>query len=475
MDGTALLIIMDTEHGLRSSEGASSPAVSSSRKEPQDSIIFEKKTGNKHFGLKHLRTQDLLGCRSLQPLDLPNSPYSPAHCLAKQFSAPGSPAFASASPLSVTPKSNNGEGPQRTDSPPASRGFDDLKLPFGRSRRLLTKVALPPRVRTSELPPELLERYQLKETRRLKRIPDATALPAKNKLTGREVTIRIITKDVQSSLEVFRLKKRLQVLKRVKHARIIQLVDLFECDANIYPVNESTDVYVDSLSSFLQSEKYCNGFEEPQAYAIFSQLVAAVGCLHELSIVHGKLSPSDILFVDDTMASIKISILGLTGVCNQVGFEGLQYEFTAPEIIRSKNVHENSKQVDMWSLGVILYILLCGKSPFIGIDPDDTTSLIENVRKGFFTLDREPWGNVSAGAKHLLQNLLVVNPNDRFNIEDCQVHGWMFQGQELEGQASLGLSVEACSPSFKSRLPPSAPSTPTLKRLTICREAFNLA
>ena len=92
--------------------------------------------------------------------------------------------------------------------------------------------------------------------------------------------------------------------------------------------------------------------------------------------------------------------------------------YLAPEVISGKY----GKEVDNWACGVILYILLCGRPPFYG---KDVTSILMSIKKGIYTLDREPFYKCSNEAKDLIAKLLVKDPSKRYTALKAYEHPWV--------------------------------------------------
>ena len=305
---------------------------------------------------------------------------------------------------------------------------DDPLGRFRPRRHTITKSSVIP----AEFPDQLFTRYQLKTSGTLKRTPAIEVQGGKNKSTGREVVIKIISKDCLDLSELT-LKQHLKVLKKVKHANIVPLIDVFECEAKIYMVCEF--ISRDSLSDRLQCSNNQNGVLELQACVIFSKLLSAVGCLHDLNVVHGEVQPDNILFADSGFLNLKLTDFGVTRFLTQQNASDYQYAFTAPEALLSRNrTFERSAAEDVWSLGVLLYVMLCGELPFASCNPDDKVVVLENIQKGSFDFAQPTWSQVSDDAKHLVQHILVVDIGTRYTIENCEEHVWVEEYTGVESK-----------------------------------------
>merc|ERR1719443_933073 len=170
-------------------------------------------------------------------------------------------------------------------------------------------------------------------------------------------------------------------------------------------------------------------FSEGAARVLFAELAAGVKYLHERNIVHRDLKPENILLTskdDPASLHLKIADFGLARKnmksrdCRT--FCGTPHYF-APEVINTFRDKETfaagyGKQADMWSLGVILYIMLSGIPPF------EEDGLYEQILEGKYEFDVREWTTVSPEAKELVRRLMTVNPKDRLTIEDCLNHRW---------------------------------------------------
>ena len=158
-------------------------------------------------------------------------------------------------------------------------------------------------------------------------------------------------------------------------------------------------------------------FSEKQACIYFQQIVAGVDYLHKNKIAHRDLKPENILI--DYDQQLKIIDFGLSSHFKKDktlnSFCGSPC-YAAPEIIEGKGGY-NPEQTDLWSCGIILFVMLCGHLPFCD---SDTHTLYKKVIACNYKIP----GHVSGGARNLIENLLVKNPSERMSIEDIKGHEW---------------------------------------------------
>ncbi|KNC84870.1 CAMK/CAMK1 protein kinase [Sphaeroforma arctica JP610] len=151
-------------------------------------------------------------------------------------------------------------------------------------------------------------------------------------------------------------------------------------------------------------------------------MAAAVTYLHQNGICHRDLKPENILFAGKEMDSdIKVADFGLSKLTSDESTLNTACgtpNYVAPEILRQ---HGYGKEVDMWSIGVIAYILLCGYPPFY--DENDA-QLFRKIMKGDYEFTHG-WDEISSSAKSLIGALLQVEPSKRLTAEQCLAHPWV--------------------------------------------------
>ncbi|KAF9194613.1 hypothetical protein BGZ50_005973 [Haplosporangium sp. Z 11] len=164
-------------------------------------------------------------------------------------------------------------------------------------------------------------------------------------------------------------------------------------------------------------------FTEPETRHIFQQIFSGVRYLHSRGIVHRDLKPENILVMDAKTMTVKISDFGLAKVLDETALLRTTCgtpSYVAPEIIRKEMY---GKAVDMWSLGVVFYVCLCGFPPF----SDDLAPprLRAQVLENKYTFPSPYWDEVSNEAVNLVQDLLRLNANERLTAEEALSHKWM--------------------------------------------------
>ncbi|EIE86308.1 hypothetical protein RO3G_11019 [Rhizopus delemar RA 99-880] len=292
---------------------------------------------------------------------------------------------------------------------------------------------------------------------------------ARDTVTNKEVAIKVVRKkELDASengkahlhpnmkkktkaTERANILKEVQIMQNIKHKNIVQLIQFSESDEHYFLVLELCKG--GELFHRIVNLTY---FSEDLARHVITQVAEGIRFLHEeCGVVHRDIKPENILFepipwiqredvenpfddedkVDEGefiegvggggIGVVKLADFGLSKViwdnstltpCGTVGY-------TAPEIVRDQRY---SKSVDMWAIGCVLYTILCGFPPFYD---ESIRALTHKVAKGEFTFLSPWWDPISPAAKDLIRNLLNVDPEKRYTIEDFFKHPWVTKSQ----------------------------------------------
>ena len=211
----------------------------------------------------------------------------------------------------------------------------------------------------------------------------------------------------------------INIHSKLDHENIIKLYNVYEDNENINIILE----YAPNGNLYELIAKQKNGFSEYKAFEYFIQVVNAVYYLHNNNIIHRDIKPENILIGDDN--KIKLCDFGWAKELtleNRSTFCGT-VEYMAPEIVGSENYDYG---VDIWSLGILLYELLYGHSPFRA---DNTKNIILNIKSHELTYEDKN-KNVSHSCKDLIKKLLNNNPQKRYKIKDILEHPFVKKHSE---------------------------------------------
>lgn len=223
-----------------------------------------------------------------------------------------------------------------------------------------------------------------------------------------------------------RLDTEIAIMTEADHPNIIKFYEVYENARSIYLVMDYCSG--GELFNYIIEKKRLT---EKEAAGIFNQILSAIRYLHSHDIVHRDMKPENLIFASapQSESPLKLIDFGLSKIfvaesAPMTTRAGTPF-YIAPEILTGRGY---GKACDIWSCGVILYILLCGYPPFFA---RTEAGILEKVRVGNFTYDRPEWANVTEQAKDLINNLLKVNIGERFTIEQALSHPWIALHDEL--------------------------------------------
>ncbi|XP_055370489.1 MAP/microtubule affinity-regulating kinase 4 isoform X6 [Betta splendens] len=242
---------------------------------------------------------------------------------------------------------------------------------------------------------------------------------ARHILTGREVAIKIIDKTQLNPTSLQKLFREVRIMKTLNHPNIVQLFEVIETDKTLYLIMEYASG--GEVFDYLVSH---GRMKEVEARAKFRQIVSAVHYCHTKNIVHRDLKAENLLL--DADANIKIADFGFSNeftLGNKLDTFCGSPPYAAPELFQGKKY--DGPEVDVWSLGVILYTLVSGSLPF---DGQNLKELRERVLRGKY---RVPF-YMSTDCEGILRRFLVLNPSKRCTLEQVMKDKWINSGYEGE-------------------------------------------
>jgi len=242
-----------------------------------------------------------------------------------------------------------------------------------------------------------------------------------NKSTKEIVAIKIIDKTKASGeSDRKRLETEVKILKQVNHPNIVGLKELFETDKNLYLVMELV-TGGELFDKIVEKGSYT----EHESCEIVRKILGAVSYLHSQGIAHRDLKPENLLLRGGTDTEVLISDFGLSKIVSESAMMetacGTPY-YVAPEVLLANGY---DKEVDLWSVGVITYLLFCGFPPFYG---DSLPEVFEQIMKAEFDFPSPYWDPVSQLGKDFIKKLLVVDPKKRLTAEQALEDSWITGG-----------------------------------------------
>ncbi|XP_038894384.1 CBL-interacting serine/threonine-protein kinase 23-like isoform X1 [Benincasa hispida] len=242
---------------------------------------------------------------------------------------------------------------------------------------------------------------------------------ARNSETGENVAIKILDKEkVLKHKMISQIKREISTMKLIRHPNVIRMFEVMASKSKIYIVLEF--VTGGELFDKIVSR---GRMKEDEARKYFQQLINAVDYCHSRGVSHRDLKPENLLL--DASGVLKVSDFGLSALPQQVREDGLLHttcgtpNYVAPEVINNKGY--DGAKADLWSCGVILFVLMAGYLPF---EDSNLVALYKKIHKADFTCP--PW--FSTNAKKLIKRILDPNPSTRITIPEVIENEWFRKG-----------------------------------------------
>lgn len=244
---------------------------------------------------------------------------------------------------------------------------------------------------------------------------------AEDKNTKEKCAIKVIKKNGYDQKEAEFMAREMNIMRSIRHANIVNTLDIFDSPSHLHIVldymkgGELFDIIAEAGS-----------FSEQQAAQVTRDVIKGVQYLHMVAIVHRDIKPENVLCVSKTWPlQVKLADFGLAefsvdGEINEqqqtmIGTPG----YVAPEVVKREKY---GPPVDMWAVGVLLYIMLSGKMPFYG---HDDAACLNMIRAGHYSMPVREWANISGEAKSLVKGLLQLNADKRLTANAALHHPWL--------------------------------------------------
>lgn len=227
------------------------------------------------------------------------------------------------------------------------------------------------------------------------------------------------------------------ILSKLDHPNILKLYEVYSDEKRYYIVTElckGGELFDEILKKGV--------FTEKEAANIIQQILQAVSYFHDLNVVHRDIKPENVLIDKELNNTLKIIDFGTSIQIKEnellTNTHGTSY-YIAPEVLNKKY----NKKCDVWSVGVIMYILLSGKPPFDGANDQEIT---DNVKIGTFHMKDKIWKDISQDAKSLIKAMLTFDPSQRVSAREALKHKW------FENAPDVAINQDLMKESLKNLL-----------------------
>jgi len=264
---------------------------------------------------------------------------------------------------------------------------------------------------------------------------------AEEKISKNQVAVKIIPKkNLKNDKEILnQIKIEYDLLKKMDHPNIMRIYGAFENQFNIYIVCEllSGDTILSKNQNKVLNEK--------EVAFLFSQILKALAYCHERKIVHRDIKPENCVYDDNTKTNLKLIDFGLSAVIHDdKGFKEILGSplYMAPEIISNKLYNE---KIDIWSLGIMMYIFLAGRYPYTATTREELNPQILSFNLLSSQLFSPSWSHLSDLCKDFLSRMLILDPDKRASAIQLLNHDYLTKEYPIKP-----ISVETSKMIFNS-------------------------
>ncbi|KAL1250200.1 hypothetical protein QQF64_021205 [Cirrhinus molitorella] len=260
--------------------------------------------------------------------------------------------------------------------------------------------------------------------------------------TGMRLAAKII--NTRNARERDMALNEIQVMNQLSHPNVLQLYEAFEVKNQVVLILE----YVEGGELFERIVDESCPLTEVDAMVFIKQICEGVQYMHQMYVLHLDLKPENILLVNRSSHQVKIIDFGLAR--RYKPREKLKVSFGTPEFLAPEVVNFDfvSFPTDMWTLGVVTYMLLSGLSPFLG---DDDSQTLNNVLMGNWYFDEDAFEHVSAEARNFVSNLLIRERSGRLSATQCLKHPWLNNITEKAKSSNIVLKSQVLLKKYMAR------------------------
>ncbi|XP_054884401.1 serine/threonine-protein kinase D2 isoform X1 [Poeciliopsis prolifica] len=239
----------------------------------------------------------------------------------------------------------------------------------------------------------------------------------KHRKTGRDVAVKVIDKLRFPTKQESQLRNEVAILQSLRHLGIVNLECMFETPEKVFVVMEK--LHGDMLEMILSSEK--GRLPERLTKFLITQILAALRHLHFKNIVHCDLKPENVLLASaDPFPQVKLCDFGFARIIGEKSFRRSVVgtpAYLAPEVLLNQGYN---RSLDMWSVGVIMYVSLSGTFPF-----NEDEDINDQIQNAAFMYPVNPWKKISKDATDLINNLLQVKMRKRYSVDKSLSHSYL--------------------------------------------------
>ncbi|XP_075997594.1 serine/threonine-protein kinase D2 isoform X2 [Genypterus blacodes] len=239
----------------------------------------------------------------------------------------------------------------------------------------------------------------------------------KHRKTGRDVAVKVIDKLRFPTKQESQLRNEVAILQSLRHLGIVNLECMFETPEKVFVVMEK--LHGDMLEMILSSEK--GRLPERLTKFLITQILAALRHLHFKNIVHCDLKPENVLLASaDPFPQVKLCDFGFARIIGEKSFRRSVVgtpAYLAPEVLLNQGYN---RSLDMWSVGVIMYVSLSGTFPF-----NEDEDINDQIHNAAFMYPPNPWKQISLDAIDLINNLLQVKMRKRYSVDKSLSHSYL--------------------------------------------------